>query len=308
MRKEKVILKDDADIAVLGRDENAPMGVEEGPLAEADGARAGLTNAGDKSEDRALACAGGAEKGGNPGPRLKRGVQRKAREITMAAIEVESAHDRSPRGAERKRGPRRSSHSAAMSAAAARRIETTTRRVLSSMPPGAVDERIDVKRNGLGFSGNVARDHDRGAELAQAAGKSQHGAGNDPAAGQWQRDPKKCPQRSGAQRPGRFFEPHIDPRKGHANCPHHQRKGHDGGREGRSLPGEHEVNAEQRVQLLAEPAALPKSDQQQVSGHHGRQDERQADDRFDNRFATEFAPREQVPQEDAERQTDHRRR
>ena len=61
MREEGVVLEDEADAPLLGRERDAPLGVEPGLSVERDAASTRLGEARDDAQHRRLAGAGGPD-------------------------------------------------------------------------------------------------------------------------------------------------------------------------------------------------------------------------------------------------------
>ena len=81
--------------------------------------------------------------------------------------------------------------------------------------------------------------------------------------------------------PAAALQPRVDGLDRQADGAHHQRKAHDRAGQRRAGPAEGEDDAELLVEEGADRPAPAEQDQQQVAGHHRRQDQRQVDQRVD---------------------------
>ena len=106
-----------------------------------------------------------------------------------------------------------------------------------------IGQRIDGQWDRAGLALDVPGHHDRGPELAQAAGEGQHEAGDQAPPGQGQGHGKESAQAAGSQAPSGHLKTRIDPLKRQADRANHERKTDHGRRQGRPQPGEHDLDS-----------------------------------------------------------------
>ena len=166
--KQEMVLKHDADAALLGRKKYVGSRVHQGLVPQADDAIQRPENAGDERQDGAFAAARGPEERGDAPAGGELGIQLKAVAEAKTRIEVQLAHVVSSRprflalqvfGHTRQRG-RRDDDRHDYDARA--RLDTA----------GGIGLAINEQWDGLRFAGDIARDHDGGAELPKAPRKA----------------------------------------------------------------------------------------------------------------------------------------
>ena len=87
----------------------------------------------------------------------------------------------------------------------------------------------------------------------------------------------------------------------------HQRKRHDAGGQRRAGPAEGEDDAEGILEKAADRPLRAEGQKQDIAGDHRWQDQRQVHDPVQELLAGKAPARQREGDEDAERQTDHRR-
>ena len=157
---------------------------------------------------------------------------------------------------------------------------------------------VDRQRHRRGLAGNVAGQHQRGAELAERPREGEHESGQDAVAGQRQRHLQRRPQLGAAQRVGRPLEVAIDRLERRLRRAHEQRQRHHRGRHHRRIPGERDAPAGQLVDRSAEPATPAEQHDEVVAGHGRRKHERQRRQQVDEPAAAKSPAREHVGQRD----------
>ena len=111
-------------------------------------------------------------------------------------------------------------------------------------------------------------------------------------------------RRTGAERAGRRLEPPVDRLDREPDRPHHHRKGHDRAAITAPVQRNNNDDAEPALEQLAERTAPPEQDQQDIAGHHRRQDQRQMHQGIEQLLAPELAAGQQPSDRDRERQAD----
>ncbi len=146
---------------------------------------------------------------------------------------------------------------------------------------------VDGQRQGLGLAGDVGGEGDDGTELAQAGGVADDAGDQDAGGGERQGDAEQPVQPPGAQRARRLFQAEIGGFQRQANGADHDREGHHAGGQAGAGGGEHQPDAEPVEQQRPDRPADAEHDQQQPAGDHGRQHQRQMDERGQHRPAGE---------------------
>jgi hypothetical protein len=124
--------------------------------------------------------------------------------------------------------------------------------------------------HGLGAAGNVARQHQGGAEFPQGPGKTEADAGHQTRQGQGQGDASQHPQFRGPEAAGHLGQGWIDLFEGRQGRAIHQRKGHHRRTDHRGRPAEDNLNAA-AMQQRTQRAVTAQQLQQQETQHGGRQ-------------------------------------
>src|ERR1044072_756706 len=130
---------------------------------------------------------------------------------------------------------------------------------------------IDRGRDGLCFARNVRDKRDRGAELAEGLGETQHHAGNDAGKRERQCHGGEHQKSVCAERPSRVLELRVDGLDREPDRPYQQGKAHHAAGQRRAGPAEREHDAEPISEKGADHAAPAEPDQQQISGYDGWQ-------------------------------------
>src|SRR5215471_6177419 len=170
-------------------------------------------------------------------------------------------------------------------------------------PAGYLRERVERRGQRLGLARDVGDERDRGAELAQAAGKGEHGAGEQPRHHERQRHREEDPESIRAQRRRGVLETAVDRLDRQARGPHEQREPHHGAGQRGARPSEREDEAQALGQERPEHAPPAEEEQQGVTRHHGRKHEGQVHQALQERLAPEPPTRQDDGDDDPERQT-----
>lgn len=162
----------------------------------------------------------------------------------------------------------------------------------------------DGKGEGGGLAGNVAGDHDGGAELAQRPREGEENSADDSTGGEGEGDGEEDAEITGAESAGDLFEALIHLFKGDARRANQQWKGHDSEGNQHAAPGEHDVQMECIMEKTADGSVSAEEFEENESGGHGRHDEGEGDGGFDERFSGPVITREQPGQGEAKGEDD----
>jgi hypothetical protein len=161
---------------------------------------------------------------------------------------------------------------------------------------------VDRDRDRAGLTGDIADEDDGGAELAQAAGEGEHTAHQYARQGEWHGDGEEDAQWAGAQGARGSLQLAVHGLQREPDGLDHQGKAHDRRRQGRTLPGEDQGDAQMVMEPGPRRAAPPEEQQQPIADHHRRHDQRQMHQAFEQGLARKPPPREQPGDRDAEGQ------
>src|ERR1700730_4568825 len=158
---------------------------------------------------------------------------------------------------------------------------------------GRLGECVDGRRDRLRLSRNVGDERDGRSKLAECLGEAEHHACDQSGKREWQRDAEEYPQTVGTEGRSRIFELAVDRLDREPQRTHQQGKAHDPAGERRSGPAEREHEAEIVGEECADGPAPPERDEEEITGDHRRQHERQVDEPVEQRLAVEMLARKQ---------------
>ena len=161
---------------------------------------------------------------------------------------------------------------------------------------------VHGQRQSLGAARQVARDHERGPELAHGAGEGEHGPGQDAASGQRQTDAQEDAPFRISEGPGRVFVFAFHTVQGGAGGFEDEREGDHGSGDHRPLPGEDQGDAEGFLQPAARKTVPPEQHDQIITQHRRRQHHGQAQDGIEQFLSGEAVAVENPAQEHPEDQ------
>ncbi len=124
--------------------------------------------------------------------------------------------------------------------------------------------------------------------------KAEHETGDQAPPGQGQGDGEERPQAACPQAPRGHLETGIDSLKRQADRSDHQRKTHRRRSQRRPQPGEHDFDSQPLAQRRAEDSVRGEGDEKKITGHDGRQHQRQVDGNLDDPLAKKMEPGEHV--------------
>ena len=228
MREQRVSLKDVPDAPLLRPEVDALGAVEQRASGGDDAARVGRDEAGDALQRQGLS---GARRPDERDDRLVAGPGGVEREIAELLACGDAQHQKRSRAARPSASIREQDDADAHERQHVGLIELIGLHVI-----------VDGERKGLGAAGNVARHHQRDAEVAERPAERQHGAGQNRAPRERHRDRPEDAQLRVAERCGGLLEPAIDRFEARLRRLDQQRKRTDGGGEHCGAPGECELD------------------------------------------------------------------
>ena len=171
---------------------------------------------------------------------------------------------------------------------------------------GRLEIAIDEKRQCLRPAGERAREHDRGAELAQRPRPTHDQTGSQRGRRQGHRDPAEDAAFSGAVDSGRVLELALDSSNAGSGGANEVRRSNKNLGQHDSRRRERQSQA-QRGESVAEHAAPPEDKQQREAGDGRWQHDRQIDDRLNQGPAGHPASRESKREGQSKDQDEHDR-
>ncbi|KAG1213972.1 hypothetical protein G6F35_010220 [Rhizopus arrhizus] len=241
VREQRIVLEHVAQPATLRRQVHASCRIEQGLSLQAHMALAGPQQPGHRLQCQALARARGPEQHHLPLRALQRHVQHE-----ILSGRLQAPLHLQPRGQQQDHD-------------AHHRGQDHQRIGLAILP--GLYRFVDGDRQRLRAARNAAGHHQRCAELAHRAREGQQQAGKNAAPGQRQRDPEEHRRFGHAERARGLLQLPVNTLERRACRLEHQRQRGHRCRDHRGLPGEHQVDAEPRLQPRADRAIA--SDQHQ---------------------------------------------
>ena len=135
----------------------------------------------------------------------------------------------------------------------------------------------DGDGHGLGAAGNIARQHEGGAEFAERAGEREHGAGQDSGLGEREQDAVEGAPFAGAEGARGAEQVGADLLKPAQGSAVHQGKCHHGGGDDRAGPGKYDAEAEV-LQGAADDTGAAEDEEQEEASDGGREHQREDED------------------------------